>query len=116
MAFVDDYRLTSCISFLKLAQNRCRGILEPDMNSILSMTADNLAESSSSSTEDETPAPPKTPRKKVPSSCIEFALKKVEQFTLSRDHEDIDLGAEPQSVTTDEQWIQFIDQFYAASQ
>ena len=89
------------------------------MNSILAMTADNLAESSSSSTDDEqpvVPVPPKTPRKKVPSSCLEFALKKVEQFTLSRDHEDIDPGAETQNVTTDEQWTQFIDQFYAASQ
>ncbi|CAF4979466.1 unnamed protein product [Rotaria sp. Silwood1] len=40
IAFIDDYRLTSCISFLKLIQNRCKGIIEPDMNSILAMSSD----------------------------------------------------------------------------
>ena len=38
---LDDYRLTACISFLKLIQNRCKGVIEPDMNSILAMSSDN---------------------------------------------------------------------------
>ncbi len=54
--------------------------------------------------------------KLVPSSCIEFALAKVNDFTLSREHEDIDINENPQMDTSDEQWTQFIEQFYAASQ
>lgn len=86
------------------------------------MNADTATEVSSSTDEEQPivrstlPVPPKTPRKKVPSTCIEFALKKVEQFTLARDHEDIDPTADAQISTTDEQWTQFIDQFYSASQ
>ncbi|CAF5165216.1 unnamed protein product, partial [Rotaria magnacalcarata] len=53
--------------------------------------------------------------KKVPSSYLEFALKKVEQYTLACDHEDIDISLNLQNDTTDEQWAQFIEQFYAAS-
>ena len=52
----------------------------------------------------------------VPSSYIEFALNKVEQFTAARDHEDIDIKLTSQKVSTDEQWTRFIEQFYAASQ
>ena len=54
--------------------------------------------------------------KKVPASFIEFALHKVEQYNLARDHEDIDIHISAQDETTDEQWTQFIEQFYAASQ
>jgi hypothetical protein len=54
--------------------------------------------------------------KKVPLSSIEFALAKVTDYTLSRDHEDIDINQDTQNETTDEQWTQFIEQFYAASQ
>jgi hypothetical protein len=53
---------------------------------------------------------------KVPSSFIEFALNNVEQFTLARDHEDIDIKLSSQNNSTDEQWKKFIEQFYAASQ
>ena len=58
----------------------------------------------------------KTAVKKVLASTIEFALNKVNEFTLARDHEDIDLSPESQTETTDEQWTQFIEQFYLASQ
>lgn len=54
--------------------------------------------------------------KKVPDSFIEFALTKVEQYNLARDHEDIDIHLNVQNETTDEEWTQFIEQFYAASQ
>lgn len=118
-AFIDDYRLTSCISFIKLVQNRCRGIHEPDMDSILAMSSDKP----STKTDDDLSNLVNTstngklsPLKKVPSSYLEFALSKVEQFTLARDHEDIDIHLNTQNETTDEQWTQFIEQFYAASQ
>ncbi|CAF4045375.1 unnamed protein product, partial [Rotaria sp. Silwood2] len=133
IAFIDDYRLTSCISFLKLVQNRCRGIIEPDMNSILAMSSDdrtaidpslnsdddqqllgiNATISSPSSAKPVLGKIPST--KKVPSSFIEFALNNVEQFTLSCNHEDIDINLNSQNDSTDEQWTQFIEQFYAAS-
>ena len=103
--------------------------MEPDMNSILSMGADNLTEMLSTTTDDDQSAAVRpsslvnkvssgklSPKKRVSSSYIEFALKKVEGFTLARDHEDIDTPADPQLETTDEQWTQFIDQFYSASQ
>ncbi|UJR08277.1 hypothetical protein I4U23_012549 [Adineta vaga] len=96
-AFIDDYRLTACISFLKLIRNRCKGILEPNINSSLDMS---LSQPS---------------LQKVPSTSIEFALNKVEQFTSARDHEDIDIKLASQKNSTDEQWKQFIEQFYAAS-
>jgi len=54
--------------------------------------------------------------KKVPLSSIEFALNKVIDYTLARDHEDIDINPSTQIDSTDEQWTQFIEQFYAASQ
>jgi hypothetical protein len=129
--FTDDYRLTSCVSFLKLVQNRSKGIVEPDMNSILAMSSDNRIDPSLNPDEDQeliktyTITPGQSPKpvsgrnplaKKVPSSFIEFALNKVEQFTLACDHEDIDINLNAQHETTDEQWTQFIEQFYAAAQ
>lgn len=54
--------------------------------------------------------------KKVPSSAIDFALNKVNDYTLARDHEDIDISADLHAEPTDEQWTQFIEQFYLASQ
>ncbi|CAF2430806.1 unnamed protein product [Rotaria sp. Silwood2] len=134
VAFIDDYRLTACISFLKLIQNRCKGIIEPDMNSILAMSSDDPTDPKSPlTTIEEQPQltrsltmPPgqlssksfngKTSlTKKVPLSFIEFALNKVNHYTLSRDHEDIDINANLQLDPSDEQWTQFIEQFYAAS-
>ncbi|CAF1148026.1 unnamed protein product [Didymodactylos carnosus] len=52
---------------------------------------------------------------KVPSSAIEFAMTKVLQFVLSRDHDDIDININNRNEATDEQWNQFIENFYAAS-
>jgi hypothetical protein len=102
------------------------------MNSILAMSSDNRPDESLNLDEDSQlirtntvlngsvsikPILGKIPStKKVPSSFIEFALNNVEQFTLARDHEDIDLNLTLQNETTDEQWTQFIEQFYAASQ
>ena len=112
------------------------------MNSILAMSSDNPNDPNVSlipSEEDSSPPPPppqltrsytmppgqlstkpangKTASmKKVPLASIEFALAKVTDYVLSRDHEDIDISLEAQSETTDEQWTQFIEQFYAASQ
>jgi len=54
--------------------------------------------------------------KKVPLSFIEFALNRVTDYTLARDHEDIDISLGAQIDSSDEQWTQFIEQFYAASQ
>jgi len=54
--------------------------------------------------------------KKVPLSSIEFALNKVTDYTLARDHEDIDINLSTQIDSSDEQWTQFIEQFYTASQ
>jgi tubulin monoglycylase TTLL3/8 len=119
---LDDYRLTSCLSFLKLAYNRSRGIIEPDMNSILAMSSDNRTDPALNSDEEPQLMRANTilgkisSTKKVPSSTIEFALNNVEQFTLARDHEDIDINLNTQEETTDEQWTQFIEQFYAAAQ
>jgi hypothetical protein len=129
----DDYRLTACISFLKLIHNRCKGVIEPDMNSILAMSSDKPNEPAV--VHDEEPIltrsltlPPgqllpkpanngkNTSTKKVPLSAIEFALTKATDFVLSREHEDIDINQSTQAESTDEQWTQFIEQFYAASQ
>ena len=54
--------------------------------------------------------------KKVASSYIEFALNKVNYYILACDHEDIDMSSDVQTDSSDEQWAQFIEQFYAASQ
>lgn len=113
------------------------------MNSILAMSSDNPQDAQNLviPNEEESslspPAPPQLTRsltmlpgqlgskstngkntstKKVPSSFIEFALNKVTDYTLSRDHEDIDLNINAQIDSSDEQWTQFIEQFYAASQ
>lgn len=129
----DDYRLTACISFLKLIHNRCKGVIEPDMNSILAMSSDNPNDPAV--VHDEEPIltrsltlPPgqllpkpanngkNTSTKKVPLSAIEFALNKVTDFVLSREHEDIDINQSAQAESSDEQWTQFIEQFYTASQ
>ncbi|CAF1150656.1 unnamed protein product [Rotaria sordida] len=132
IAFIDDYRLTSCISFLKLIQNRCKGILEPDMNSILAISSNDHPMNLSLNSDDDQqllgintifsiPSSAKPilgkilSTKKVSSSFIEFALNQVEQFTLSCNHEDIDINLNAQNNITDEQWTQFIEQFYAAS-
>ncbi|CAF1462352.1 unnamed protein product [Adineta steineri] len=96
-AFIDDYRLTACISFLKLVRNRCKGTIEPNINASLDMS---LSQPS---------------LQKVPSTFTQFALEKVEQFTLARDHEDIDIKQNSQKDSTEEQWKKFIEQFYAAS-
>jgi hypothetical protein len=40
----------------------------------------------------------------------------VTDYTLARDHEDIDINLSTQNDSSDEQWTQFIEQFYAASQ
>ena len=102
--------------------------MEPDMNSILAMGADNLPEMLPTTDDDQLPpirpysqinklaSAKLSPKKRVPSTNIEFALKKVEGFTLARDHEDIDTAVDPLLETSDEQWTHFIDQFYAASQ
>ena len=47
----------------------------------------------------------------MPLSFIEFALKKVIDYTLSRDHEDIDVSLNSQADSSDEQWTLFIEQF-----
>jgi tubulin monoglycylase TTLL3/8 len=132
LLLIDDYRLTSCVSFLKLIQNRCKGVIEPDMNSILAMSSDNRIDPALSTDEDQQPVTTYTilsgqasakpvlgkisSAKKVPSSFVEFALNKVEQFTLACDHEDIDINLNAQIDSTDEQWTQFFEQFYAAAQ
>lgn len=97
--------------------------MEPDMNSILAMGADNLPEMLSTTDDDQLPPIRPysqinkiSPKKRVAATNIEFALKKVEGFTLARDHEDIDTAVDPLLETTDEQWTHFIEQFYAASQ
>ena len=122
------------MSLLKLIQNRCKGVAEPDMSSILAMSSDSPADTSVPPTinEDEPTLtrsltmPPgqliskgttgKGSSKKVLSTTIEFALNKVNEYTLARDHEDIDMSPDLQTETTDEQWTQFIEQFYLASQ
>lgn len=58
----------------------------------------------------------KSSTKKVPLFFIEFALSKVNHYALSRDHEDIDMSVTEHIEPSDEQWTQFIEQFYAASQ
>ena len=132
---LDDYRLTACTSFLKLIQNRCKGVIEPDMSSILAMSSDNPTDDRVASTTNEeeptmnrsltmlpgqlTTKPSQgklTANKKVPVSAIDFALTKVNNYTLARDHEDIDISLDVQGEPTDEQWTQFIEQFYLASQ
>ncbi|CAF1316316.1 unnamed protein product, partial [Didymodactylos carnosus] len=152
VGFVDDYRLTACISFLKLIQNRCKGVAEPDMRSILAMSSDDhgtttLTEDSCQTvdlTVDEQQSSTSqiklmteqaatiistsgsqslplskvikaTKITKVPASAIEFAITKVLELALFRDHEDIDKNINNQNDTTDEQWNQFIEYFYAAS-
>jgi hypothetical protein len=101
------------------------------MNSILAMSSDNRTDPSLNLNEDQQlqrantiltgqssakPVLGKIPPKKVSSSFLEFALNNVEQFTLARDHEDIDINLSAQNDITDDQWTQFIEQFYAASQ
>jgi len=97
------------------------------MNSILAMSSDNRTDPLLNSDEDPQLLRTNTTltgqslgkipsTKKVPSSFLEFALNNVQQFTLARDHEDIDINLNAQKETTDEQWTQFIEQFYAASQ
>jgi hypothetical protein len=92
------------------------------MNSILAMSSDNHPDLALNSDEESQLTRTNTilgkmpSIKKVPSSNIEFALNKVEQFTLARDHEDIDINLNIQEEPTDEQWTQFIEQFYAAAQ
>jgi hypothetical protein len=106
--------------------------MEPDMYSILAMSSDTRTDPSLKQDENQQLMRANTilteqasaklslgkipSTKKVSSSAIEFALNKVEQFTLSRDHEDIDINLNVQNDTTDEQWTQFMEQFYAASQ
>lgn len=120
---------------MKLVQNRCKGVAEPDMNSILAMSSDSPTDVRVPSTtnEEETPLTrsltmlpgqlstkpvqgKNQTAKKVPSSTIEFALNKVNHYTLSRDHDDIDMVVDTSIEPTDEQWTQFIEQFYLASQ
>lgn len=55
-------------------------------------------------------------RRRVSPSQVDFAMKKVQQFFMFHEHEDIDETSSPESQTTDEQWANFIEQFYAASQ
>jgi hypothetical protein len=104
------------------------------MNSILAMSSDNPTDPKNPlTTSEEEPQltrsltmPPgqllskplngKSSTKKVPLSFIQFALSKVNDYTLARDHEDIDINSTIQADPSDEQWTQFIDQFYAASQ
>ena len=123
------------MSFLKLIQNRCKGVIEPDMNSILAMSSDSPGDPKIPvTTNEEEPQltrsltmPPGqlvskplngkiSSTKLVPLSFIEFALNKVNYYTLGREHEDIDINENAQTDTSDEQWTQFIEQFYAASQ
>ncbi|UJR37974.1 hypothetical protein I4U23_030656 [Adineta vaga] len=133
VAFINDYRLTACVSFLKLIQNRCKGVAEPDMTSILAMSSDGPTdpkipiptnEEEGQLTRSVTlppgqliskPLNGKNASKLVPLSYIEFALKTVNDYTLSREHEDIDINQTSQVDTTDEQWSHFIEQFYVAS-
>ncbi|CAF1079154.1 unnamed protein product [Adineta ricciae] len=134
VAFINDYRLTACVSFLKLIQNRCKGVAEPDMTSILAMSSDSPTEPKPevlAPNEEElqlqrsVTLPPgqltakstngKNPPKIVSSSYIEFALRIVNDYTLSREHEDIDINQATQPDTTEEQWTHFIEQFYVAS-
>jgi len=116
------------------------------MNSILAMSSDNHTDPKTQLiTDEEEPSPPPPPpppppqltrsltmppgqllsksingkntsTKKVPLSFIEFALNKATDYTLARDHEDIDINLNAQVDSSDEQWTQFIEQFYAASQ
>jgi hypothetical protein len=92
------------------------------MNSILAMSSDNRTDPATNPVEEPQLLRANTilgkipTSRKVPASNLEFALNKVEQFTLARDHEDIDVNLNNQDETTDEQWTQFIDQFYAAAQ
>ena len=124
------------MNFLKLIQNRCKGVAEPDMNSILAMSSDDPTDAQVSPTMNEEEAPltrsltilPNQPlpkpnqgkssssAKKVPSSAIEFALTRVNNFTLFRQHEDIDTSPDLSGEPNEEQWSQFIDQFYLVSQ
>jgi hypothetical protein len=124
------------MSFLKLIHNRCKGVIEPDMSSILAMSSDgpNEPPTTTTTTSEEEPGLTRSltvlpgpslskaaqgkgsNSKKVPSTAIEFALNKVNDYTLARDHEDIDISADLHAEPTDEQWTQFIDQFYLASQ
>ena len=114
MLRLDDYRLTSCISFLKLIQNRLKGISDPGTESpplCSIMWSDRALVMMNADKSDVGQRMPL-----VPSSFVDFALQKVEQHASACDHDDIDIHLSARDESTDEQWTQFIEQFYAASQ
>jgi hypothetical protein len=131
------------MSFLKLVQNRCKGVIEPDMSSILAMSSDNPTDERVPSTTNDEEQPQQQQQqstlarslslpvgqlltkslsnkigttKKVLSTAIEFALNQVIDYTLARNHEDIDISNDACPEPSDEEWTQFIEQFYSASQ
>ena len=97
-----------------MIDNRSNGIRESVVTSALSINSDNSEDEQSARHSQNIL---KTlEKRKVSSNFVEFALKKVQQYNLSHDHGDIDRKSDPESETNEDQWNEFIEEFYAAAQ
>ncbi|XP_053171457.1 tubulin monoglycylase TTLL3-like [Scomber japonicus] len=99
-AFIEDYRRTACISLLKY-------IVEREQNSQGEGTSNNVR-----TVQDRRKRCKRQSRPVVLSQMIDRALKVCQEFLESVEHRDIDISLETPDTLTQEDWTEFIDNYY----
>lgn len=104
-AFVEDFRRTACTSLLQFLVERSRGEWD-DGEVVASAGTTNSARSTSKK-------PCKRPAVSLVSPrIIESALQVCKDFLDSLEHNDIDISMETPPTLTDQEWSEFIHNYY----
>ncbi|XP_072026356.1 LOW QUALITY PROTEIN: tubulin tyrosine ligase 3-like [Amphiura filiformis] len=132
-AFVDDYRLTAACSIMKWVVQRHNGELDIPMDDNEDDNDDTADNEGGAASEENPPRPtsttnspkPKsttsTPRKALKAkknktilatSLIERAIKVIDYYFSILDHEDIDWPLDSPPVMSEDEWNQFIREYY----
>ncbi|KAI1890869.1 hypothetical protein AGOR_G00158040 [Albula goreensis] len=98
-AFIEDFRRTACTSLLQCVVERTAGQEEFE------------------GTTDQLPQGHRKPFKRragtlVPSRMIQSALRVCQEFLDSLDHSDIDIAMETSPILTEQEWAEFIHNYY----
>ncbi|KAG8007444.1 Tubulin monoglycylase TTLL3 [Nibea albiflora] len=124
-AFIEDYRRTACVSLLKYIVEREQDVQrEGTSRNIQGMNISHMMCAYSVWLNKETyyfPALPSGQRKKqnkrrsrpvVLSQMIDCALKVCQDYLESLEHSDIDISPDTPQILTEEEWTEFIDNYY----
>ncbi|XP_029630758.1 tubulin monoglycylase TTLL3 isoform X3 [Salmo trutta] len=104
-AFIEDYRRTACTSLIQCVVERIRGEREEGEGG-------GTAGSTDQSCQSQKKACKRRAMSLVASKMIDSALKVCQDFLDSLEHSDIDIALETPPSLTEQEWLEFIHNYY----